>query len=175
MTDVPTHDSGGAHAATGWAPPLPLFLLQPVLARVVRRVASRYPELLERLGPVRGARFLIDPRGLPFTLLLKPDPDALLLRACPRGRPPAHDALIAGRFLDLLELVDAAEDGDALFFSRELTITGDTEAVVTLRNALDNVEGSVAATVAGMFGPPGRAALAALRRAARRGTPEAQP
>lgn len=152
----------------GLTPPLPLFLLRPVLGRIVRRIADAHPEMMDRLGPVQKARFVIDPLGLPFALLLVPDPQALVLRAVPRGRMPAHDAAIRGKFLDLLRLVDADEDGDALFFSRDLEITGDTEAVVTLRNALDDVESSIAEEVAGMFGAPGRAALAALRRASER-------
>jgi len=45
-----------------------------------------------------------------------------------------------------------------------LEITGDTEAVVRLRNALDDVDGSIAEETAAMFGPPGRAILARLRR-----------
>jgi len=65
-----------------------------------------------------------------------------------------------------LQLVDADADGDALFFSRDLVISGNTEAVVTLRNALDDVDGSIAEDVADMFGPPGRFALGYLRRAA---------
>jgi len=64
--------------------------------------------------------------------------------------------------------IDADLDGDALFFSRALVIEGNTEAVVSLRNALDDIDGSVAERVAAMFGPPGRATLAMLRRAGER-------
>lgn len=149
-------------------PPPPLFLLQPLLARIVRRVAERHPELIERLGPHRRARFLIDPTDMPFLLLLAPDPERLSFTALSRGERPAHDARIAARFLDLLRLIDCGEDGDAMFFSRDLDISGDTEAVVTLRNAIDDVDGSIAATVADLFGPPGRAVLALLRRMAER-------
>ena len=141
-----------------------LLPLQPLLAHVVRKVAARYPEVLDRLGPHTATRFVIDPVDLPFALFLRPDPDALELRAVPRGDLPEHDARIAGKFFRLLRLIDCDEDGDAMFFSRDLDISGDTEAVVTLRNALDDVDGSIASTVAGMFGPPGEAALAALRR-----------
>ena len=146
-------------------PPPPLFLLQPILARVVRRVAELHPSLFDRLGPHRKARFVVEARGLPFLLLLVPDPENLVFRAVSRQREPASDARISGKFFDLLGLVDGDSDGDALFFSRDLDITGNTEAVVCLRNALDDVEGSIAEDVAGLFGAPGRAALAALRRA----------
>lgn len=148
-------------------PPPPLFVLQPLLGFVVRRVAQKHPALFDRLGPHRRTRFVIDPRGLPFALLLVPDPEALEFRAVARGREPVSDARIAGRFLDLLGLVDGAADGDALFFSRDLEISGDTEAVVCLRNALDDVEHSIAEDVAGLFGAPGRLALDMLRRARR--------
>ena len=142
---------------------LALLPLQPLLARVIRKIAARYPEVLDRLGPHKTTRFVIDPVDLPFALTLRPDPNALDLRAVPRDDLPEHDARIAGKFFRLLRLIDCDEDGDAMFFARDLEISGDTEAVVTLRNALDDVDGSLATSVAAMFGPPGRAALAALR------------
>jgi len=145
--------------------PLPLFPLQPILARIVRKIAAENPSMFNRLGPWVGADFIIDPVNLPFALHLRPDPKAPLMRAVSRRALPPHSALIAGKFLDLLELVDADLDGDALFFSRALRIEGNTEAVVSLRNALDDIDGSIAERVADMFGAPGRMALAALRRA----------
>jgi len=149
--------------------PLPLFLLQPLLGRIVRRLAADLPAIFDRLGRHRASRFVIDARELPFVLLLRPDPQALLFAACPRHREPLYDARVEGRFLDLLGLVDGNQDGDALFFSRDLKITGDTEAVVCLRNALDDVEGSIAEKVADMFGSPGRVALSLMRRAGKPG------
>ncbi len=145
---------------------LPLAPLQPVLRRIVHKIAAQYPSMFARLGPHQTSVFLIEPQGLPFRLLLRPDPKNLMFRAIPRSGNPPHVARISGRFYDLLRLVDADEDGDALFFSRELLVTGDTEAVVSLRNALDDVDGSVAESVATLFGAPGRAALAALRKRA---------
>ena len=59
----------------------------------------------------------------------------------------------AGTFFNLLDMIDGAQDGDALFFSRNLKVTGDTEAVVALRNALDDFEGSALDSVVGSFGP----------------------
>jgi predicted lipid carrier protein YhbT len=146
--------------------PLPLFLLQPLLSGIVHRVTSRHPELLQRLGPHRTSSFVIDPIDLPFQLHLKLDPANLLFRAYRRSETPPHDARIAASFLDLLRLVDCGRDGDAMFFSRDLAISGNTEAVVSLRNAIDDVDGSVAESAADMFGPPGRVVLYLLRRLA---------
>ncbi len=144
-------------------PPMPLFVLQPILRRIVNRVARENPDMFGRLGPHITANFVVDPINLPFVLHLRPDPDNLLLRACSRRNIPDHDARVAGKFLDLARLIDSDLDGDALFFSRELSVTGNTEAVVCLRNAMDDVDGSIAQSVADMFGPPGRMALKAIR------------
>jgi predicted lipid carrier protein YhbT len=75
------------------------------------------------------------------------------LRAYRRFEAPPHDAAIAGTFFNLLDMIDGSQDGDALFFSRNLKVTGDTEAVVALRNALDDFEGSALDSVVGSFGP----------------------
>lgn len=154
-----------ARAGGGVPARLACLAVQPILSRVVRKVAARHPELFARLGPHQATDFLIDPVELPFALHLRPDPGALVFRAVPRDAAPVAGATIRGRFLLLLELIDAEEDGDAAFFSRDLDVSGDTEAVVRLRNALDDVDGSIAEETAGMFGPPGRAILGRLRRA----------
>ncbi|MFQ5437228.1 MAG: SCP2 domain-containing protein [Paracoccaceae bacterium] len=164
-----TRTSGGPlRPARRFTPPLPLFILQPILRHIVRRIGAENPDMFNRLGPHKSDLFVIDPVDFPVMLELRPDPDNLLLRALNPAREPEADARIAGRFVDLVSLMDTDMDGDALFFSRDLEVTGNTEAVVCLRNALDDVEGSIAEMVADMFGPPGRMALGALRRAADR-------
>jgi len=149
---------------SGMVTRLACAMVQPVLSRIVQRIATRHPSLFARLGPHQGTDFLIDPVELPFALHLRPDPKALVFRAVPRDGPLQAGAVIRGRFLLLLELIDSEEDGDAAFFARDLEVTGDTEAVVRLRNALDDVDGSIAEEAAAMFGAPGRLILARLRR-----------
>jgi predicted lipid carrier protein YhbT len=39
-----------------------------------------------------------------------------------------------------MQLLEGKLDGDALFFSRDLVVDGDTEAVVMLRNIIDGAE-----------------------------------
>jgi len=143
-------EAGTAPSAHGFPAP-PLILLQPLLARLVQQVAQREPELFSRLGARAAKRFLIDPLNLPFVLLL--EPGIPRLTACQRRPLPAHDAAIAGTFLNLFDMVDGTLDGDALFFSRDLHVSGDTEAVVALRNALDDIDGSVLDKGAQAFGP----------------------
>ncbi len=144
--------------------PVPLALLQPLLERIVRRIAARHPRLFARLGPHASKSFLIRPTNLPLVLLLTPDPRNPRIRAFRDERDLIYQASITGSFLNLLRLLDGSGDSDAIFFSRDLRIDGDTEAAVSLRNALDDVEGSIAGDIADLFGPLGRGGLAALRR-----------
>jgi len=143
---------------------LACLAVQPLLSRVVRRIAARHASMFARLGAHQQTDFVIDPIELPFALHLRPDPEHLIFRAVPRDIAPVAGAVIRGRFMLLLELIDSEEDGDAAFFSRDLEITGETEAVVRLRNALDDMDGSIAEETADLFGPAGRAILRRLRR-----------
>lgn len=143
--------------------PLPLPVLQPALRRIASHVVRERPELFDRLGPHHNKCFLLDPTNLPFAVVLRPNPDHVVMKAVRRDRSVQHDACIRGSFLTLLDMVDGRLDGDALFFSRKLRVTGDTDAVVSLRNALDDLPGSVADDVAALYGPPGRFILRRLR------------
>ncbi|MBI2234127.1 MAG: SCP2 sterol-binding domain-containing protein, partial [Micavibrio aeruginosavorus] len=121
--------------------PVPLPLIQPLLQKIVRSAAQNRPEIFNRLGPHRRKTYLIDPVNMPFVLVLRPDAAAPSLRARRRRDNIPHDARIAGTFLTLLKMIDGRLDGDALFFTRELTVEGDTEAIVVLRNAMDDLDG----------------------------------
>ena len=148
-------------------PPPPLFALQPLLRHVVTSVARRNPELFVRLGENARKRFLIDPAGLPMVLLLRPDPARPRLEAHDRREAVDHDVLIAGKFTTLLGLIGGETDSDALFFNRSIKVTGDTEAIVALRNALDNIDATLSDDVAAAFGPlalPVRAMFGLTRR-----------
>ena len=88
--------------------------------------------------------------------------------------PAAYQALwattarIAGPLSAFLAMIHGAEDGDALFFSRDLTVEGDTAAVLALRNAMDDAELDLTEELAGLSGPlahPLRRVLAGAERA----------
>ncbi|HET9904002.1 MAG TPA: SCP2 sterol-binding domain-containing protein [Xanthobacteraceae bacterium] len=150
--------------------PVPLSLLQPILNRIADHVGRANPALFARLGPHAGKRFLIDPTDLPFVLVLRPARERPSLQAYRRFEHPPHEAAIAGTFFTLFDMIDGSLDGDALFFSRDLRVSGDTEAVVALRNALDDIEGGVLDVAVRGFGPLSGAAAFALSilRTARR-------
>ncbi|MCB9979311.1 MAG: SCP2 sterol-binding domain-containing protein [Rhodospirillales bacterium] len=143
--------------------PIPLFLLQPLLRFIVTGVARRHPALFNRLGSSQNKAILIDPTNLPFALLLHPRPDTPTLEAVRRKKKVPHDAKITGTFLTLLDMIDGNMDGDALFFTRDLKIEGDTEAIVALRNALDDMDISLADDLAAHAGPLSGALKKSLR------------
>ncbi len=135
------------------ATPLPLPPLNLFLGAVTRRMARTHPKMLHRLGDFAVRRFLIDPTDLPWVLLLQPG--ALTMTAHRRAQPPTHDARIAGPLSAFLAMMHGVEDGDALFFSRDLTVEGDTAAVLALRNAMDDAELDLTEELAGLSGPFG--------------------
>ncbi len=148
-------------------PPPPLFLLQPLLRHIVTKVAARHPELFARLGRSCDKRYKIESTSMPFFLLLQPDPENPQLTAHNRDSDVDHDVYISGTFVTLLRMIDNQVDSDALFFNRDLTITGDAEASVALRNALDDMDASLADDVAATLGPLGRPVRAVIDRITR--------
>lgn len=144
--------------------PMPLFCIQPLLARIVMYITRRHPRLFERLGVHSSKTFLINPTNLPFVLVLQPDHKSPRMLAKRTSDGIDYQACITGSFLNLLCLLDGKMDGDALFFSRELMVEGDTEAVVCLRNALDDIDGSIADEAAKSLGRIGVFGLQVLRK-----------
>lgn len=133
-------------------PPLAPQATGFALTRLLRRIAGRKPSILSRLGPHEGSRFLIDLHDAPLLLLM--EPGARRITAYPRRNPPPHDAAIRGRLSAFLAMLHGAEDGDALFFSGDLEIAGDTAAVLALRNALDDAELDLTEELAAIPGRP---------------------
>ncbi len=140
--------------------PLPLAPLQPILKGAMNAIATRHPDVFERLSCLEDPVFLIDPTDLPFMFLLTPDPLLPELKAVRGDEEEAQNASanIRGPLLKLIELLEGETDGDALFFARDLVVEGDTEAVVALRNAVDGAEINVMEDVLSFLGPFARPA-----------------
>ena len=133
--------------------PVPLFVMRLVFGRLILALARRHPALFSRLGRYGRCSFLIDPTDMPLVLRLYPDAGNPRLEPFTRDTIPDCDAVISGPLMKLVRLVSGQEDGDALFFSRELEISGDTEAVLALRNAIDDMDMDLVAEIESLLGP----------------------
>ncbi len=134
--------------------PLPLLPLEIVLAGFMQRICGRNPRIFDRLGEHAGKRFGIKPNDLPFAFVIETSaqrPQLLVARELPGGL----DASISSSLVNLLALVEGRVDGDALMFSRQLVIEGDIEAVLALRNAIDDAGLDLVTEIASIFGPLG--------------------
>ncbi len=133
---------------------VPPFLLKPLVSRVFFQVIRAHPGLFERLGEHVNKRFGFRPSDLPFAFLVEPGaPRISVLRNKDDFKT---DAAIEGPLVMLLALLEGKLDGDALFFSRDITVTGDMEAMLALRNALDDCNVDLPADLgrgAGPFAP----------------------
>lgn len=144
-----------AHAARV----LPLQPLELVARRLMANAMAARPSFAARLGEYQGRSFAIDPVDCPFVFLLTPL-DGVTHLSVVRDIENV-DARIAAPLVVLLGMIDGTYDGDALFFSRDLSIQGDTEAVLALRNAIENADldpSSVLGLPSRMQAPVNRAA-----------------
>jgi predicted lipid carrier protein YhbT len=123
--------------ATGF---LPLLPLEVIARRLMSNAMAARPSFAARLGEYSGRTFAIDPVDCPFVFLIKPEGGRTDMKVVRRSVAQDHDARISAPLVVLIGMVDGTYDGDALFFSRDLSIDGDTEAVLALRNAIENAE-----------------------------------
>jgi predicted lipid carrier protein YhbT len=132
---------------------LPHAFIELAVRHLVRSISTRHPSMFERLGGHVGRRFVVAPTDLPFVIAITLDLNEPAVSVAPARRPLAADARIAGPIAALMGLAQGRYDGDALFFSGDITIEGDTEIVLALRNALDAAEIDLLQEGTAMFGP----------------------
>ncbi|MDL2403877.1 ubiquinone anaerobic biosynthesis accessory factor UbiT [Rhizobium mayense] len=139
---------------------VPLPIAQRVATLLFDQFLTKHPALFDRLGCFETSRFAFIPNELPFAFLICPAKKAI--QTYRRGARLTADATIEGPFFLLLALAEGRVDGDALFFSRRLTVTGNMEAVLALRNALDDNNIDLAEDFANAAGPLQSAAKVAI-------------
>lgn len=119
--------------------PVPPRLLQALSRPVLERLCARLaPRLGDRLSGLNG-RVAVVPAGHPVAVVAI-IADGTLTLDLAEAEAPA-DATVRAPLEVLAALLDPAGlDGDATFFSRALTIEGDTGLVMALRYALEDCE-----------------------------------
>lgn len=150
---------------------VPLQFVQYFCDGAMRALNERHRPLFERLTEISGARILVDTVDLPIVFVLTLDPHQPMLKALARGPSPAADAAIRAPLAVLIDLMEGRIDGDALFFTRDVTISGDTQIVLALRNAVDGAGIDLLTDLAVLLGPlagPGEHLMRATAPAAGR-------
>ena len=128
----------------------PLWLVERVARHLFSGVLKAHPDLFERLGDYRQTRYGFSPVDLPLHFTVVP---AMEMLTVSRGAAPLVDARIEGPLVLLLGLLEGRCDADALFFSRDLSVTGDMEAMLALRNALDDSAIDLPREIGALAGP----------------------
>jgi predicted lipid carrier protein YhbT len=146
---------------------VPIPVVEAAVRLMFRSLLKRHPALFERLGEHKGKRYGFRPVDLPLVFLVEPARPAVSVMRKPAD--VAADAVVEGPLFLLLALLEGRSDADALFFSRALAVTGDMEAMLALRNALDGCEIDLPRDLGASAGPlaplVSRAAEAIRRRA----------
>lgn len=146
---------------------IPLPIVGRIADFLLKEVLSIHPKLFDRLGEYSQSRFAFVPSDFPFSFLICPKDRTV--QAFRRGTHMVADTTICGPLVLMLALAEGRIDGDAIFFARKLTVTGDMEAVLALRNALDDNEIDLVDAVGRLSGPLTRSitgALGSVRRQA---------
>ncbi|MDF2368451.1 SCP2 sterol-binding domain-containing protein [Sneathiella sp.] len=134
--------------------PLPVKFLSRLLTIFLGRMKRLYPEIANRLTPLGHCRFHIIPTDFPFSFLVILDNGKATAKILNKGQAVSNiTASISGDIYSLIQLLEGSVDGDTLFFTRRLIVEGDTEAVLTLRNAIDSVDLSIKHILTGLTGP----------------------
>jgi predicted lipid carrier protein YhbT len=147
--------------------PLPLAPLQILLDAALATMRRRHPAVFARMAEAGEPSFLIDPVDLPLAFRLDFGTPAPRLAVLRDKSAAEATAAVRGPFQLLLTLLEGRIDGDALFFSRELIVEGDTEAVLALRNAVDGAGIDLVRDLPAALGPLAGVAAGALGLAQR--------
>lgn len=131
----------------------PSWLVQRVANEVFQNVMRLHPSILDRLGDFKDRSFGFCLTDFSISFLVRPMRRRLEVRF--DLADGAADATISGPLHLLLSLAEGRYDADALFFSRDLTVTGDMEAMLALRNALDDCHLDLPTDIGSLAGPFG--------------------
>jgi predicted lipid carrier protein YhbT len=135
---------------------LPLPLVERLARLAFQQVLTRHPGLLERLDGHMAKRFGFVATDIDVAFIVCPGARSVQVmrgKAMPGTGLRAPHATVRGPLRVLLSLLEGSADGDAEFFVRALTVTGDMEAVLALRNALDDADIDLPTDLGALAGP----------------------
>ena len=131
---------------------VPSKVLKYSAQKITKNLNMQHPNLRERLSDADGKSFALVLADMPLNALLNIENGIISCQLLDKQTEPVADVIIHGTSEALLDLLEGRCDGDALFFSRALHIEGDTEALLVLRNALDNEQIILRDVIYSLFG-----------------------
>ena len=137
---------------------------EAVHAQVVAHALSRLlrgQTIERRLPELEGKRIDIEISDAPCTLRLRVAGSQI--HACTK-KVSACDVRIRGSLADYWKLATRTEDPDTLFFARRLSLEGDTETALYIKNLLDALEFDWQTHAVSMLGPRAGLAMTGLIR-----------
>lgn len=123
-----------------------------IFDKIANKIYQNHPSMVDRLRPIIGSSFFINITNLPFNVFFTVEKNGMSVKALHNSEKPAADLYISSDLTSLIEIFEGCEDGDALFFSRRLQIKGNSEALVTLRNAIDSEDVNLVDEISTLFG-----------------------
>lgn len=132
---------------------LPPALLSASLEALMKRIEDRHPRLFDNLGRLSPALVRFEVTDLPHAFSLRFGKGQTVCFKLADTGDEAPGATIRGDLETLFAMLEGKIDGDTLFFSRGITLTGDSEVVVGLRNTLDREALGVMDEVLSFCGP----------------------
>ena len=130
---------------------VPLTVVQRIAGLIFQQAMKQHPRLFDRLGEHASKRYRFTPADIDWSFVIRPS--LRHIKVYRKDKAPAVDAAASGPMVTLLALLEGRLDGDAAFFSRSLTLTGDMEAMLALRNALDDCGFDLPTDLAAAAGP----------------------
>ncbi|WP_417462584.1 ubiquinone anaerobic biosynthesis accessory factor UbiT [Kordiimonas sp.] len=132
---------------------LPATPLDLALQAVVDRITSSHPDAFSRLHLTPGTLYRIAATDVGIAFMVIANPGGFRVKTAPASHPARAHVSIEAPISALIALLEGKSDGDALFFARNIQVTGDTEALLMLRNAIDSVEIDFRAELLSFLGP----------------------
>jgi len=120
--------------------PLPLFPLEKIFKLILKKIIAKNPNVFKRMGEYAGDKFLIKITDLPFVVVIDTSPKAPNIYVRRDADNLEIAATVTAPILSHVKMLTGELDGDALFFAREIRISGSTESVLALRNAVDSMD-----------------------------------
>jgi len=138
-----------------------------ILNSVANKIYRNHPSMAERLQPIINSSFFVKITNLPFNVFFTIEEKGVAVKALHNSEQPTADLTISSDLTSLVNIFEGDEDGDKLFFSRKLQINGNSEALVTLRNAIDSQDINIVEEISApfkIFANPAKSVINKLKR-----------